>query len=103
MPGMPVVGRPTIQLQTGCDRLRPNHWRHRQLLESRHEEDALLNYWQSVVSDFTLRDLTMPMDKLPALSGLTNNARLLSGDEYYAGLWRSCFPIDLLWVAKAHI
>jgi len=56
---------------------RPDHWRHRQVLESPQENDAMLKYWRSVVSDFTLRDLAISLDKLPALSTLANSVRLL--------------------------
>jgi hypothetical protein len=75
-------------------------------------EQDLTRVWQRIVEDFTKRDLTHRMDKLPAISGVAwQMARFLSvvdsrgisaGDRislYYAGLWLEDLPVSLLWNA----
>lgn len=53
--------------------------------------------WYDVLSAYTQRSLTVPSDKLPALSGLASEFARHVGDEYVAGLWRNNLPQDLLW------
>ncbi|KAI8624349.1 heterokaryon incompatibility protein-domain-containing protein [Xylariaceae sp. FL1651] len=53
--------------------------------------------WETVVESYSVRQLTVATDLLPALSGL---ARRLSSPElgtYLAGLWSSQLPDALLW------
>lgn len=60
----------------------------------------LFGGWHKLVSDYCSRDLTVPQDKLTAVSGLAQTyARILklSGKDYLAGLWRHRLPDDLLW------
>jgi hypothetical protein len=53
--------------------------------------------WIHLVEDYTSRKLTMEQDKLPALPGLANLIAADTGDEYFAGLWKSSFLIGLTW------
>lgn len=58
----------------------------------------LQSFWFQLVMEFTARKLTFETDKLPALAGLANQIRRQTGGEqYFAGLWRSCFHRQLLW------
>lgn len=55
--------------------------------------------WGELVRSYCHRRLTLPKDKLPAISGL---AKWMSrgthrGDKYFAGLWWSHMPRSLLW------
>jgi hypothetical protein len=59
---------------------------------------ALSDFWHNTVRDFAARALTVPADKLPAMSGLASALHHVTGDEYLAGLWRSTFYADLLWM-----
>ena len=56
--------------------------------------------WRNVVQNFTSRDLTVPTDRLPAVSGLAS--ALHEGDRgcYLAGLWESEISNQLLWAAS---
>ncbi|KAH8904679.1 HET-domain-containing protein [Coniochaeta sp. PMI_546] len=54
-------------------------------------------YWQGTVGDFTTRDLTEPLDKFPALSGLASAVQDITGSAYVAGLWSDNFVSDLAW------
>jgi hypothetical protein len=53
--------------------------------------------WPQIVEDYCSRELTRNMDKLPALSGLVEALREVSGDKYVAGLWMSKLCSQLLW------
>lgn len=60
-----------------------------------------LEFWHSVVRDYSSRYLTDATDKLPALSGLAAALHQRTGDEYIAGLWKRSVLDDLLWMNKA--
>jgi hypothetical protein len=64
--------------------------------------------WQEIVKNYSALDLTYPMDRLPALSGLAHRmfarkAALKREGEYLAGLWRRDLPGSLYWHIKPHI
>jgi hypothetical protein len=69
-----------------------------------YEPDA--KFWRIVVEDYTCRDLTNPMDKLPALSGLASfcyteiSSRGVK-DSYLAGMWKSDLLQSLQWEARS--
>lgn len=54
--------------------------------------------WHAIVAEYTSRNLTVPEDKLPAIAGIAKefNSYLGGKEEYYAGLWKSVLPFDLL-------
>jgi hypothetical protein len=59
-----------------------------------------LGSWAGVVWSYTLRHLTKPSDRLPALSGLAKQYQEILDDEYVAGLWKkSLLQGGLLWQA----
>ena len=59
---------------------------------------AILNDWDEVVEYYTRCSLTHARDKLFAIAGLASMfKRHLKDDIYIMGLWRSQFPICLLW------
>ena len=53
--------------------------------------------WAGIVSDYTRRQLTYEMDKLPALSGLAHQRKSQTQDNYAAGLWKESILHDLAW------
>ena len=53
--------------------------------------------WESIVSAYTIGELTKPSDKLPAISSIAKKIRLIAKDQYVVGLWRSVLPRQLLW------
>ncbi|KAK6432426.1 hypothetical protein LTR95_011401 [Oleoguttula sp. CCFEE 5521] len=57
--------------------------------------------WLVAVTDFTMRSITYPSDRLPALAGLAAVTSDASRGLYAAGLWRteSQFLHGLLWMA----
>jgi len=62
------------------------------------DHQAVSSAWRRAVQEYTILDLTLPSDRLPALSGLAQAVlRLNPSDEYLAGLWRHSLSIDLLW------
>jgi hypothetical protein len=56
--------------------------------------------WQHIVVKYSMRDLTVPSDKLPAISGIASKIRKATHSEYLAGLWRNHLASDLLWGAS---
>lgn len=56
--------------------------------------------WKFLVTNYSSRALTDPMDKLPAISGLAQSFDKLSNGRngrYLAGLWEAHLPSALLW------
>ncbi|AEO71752.1 uncharacterized protein THITE_2028118, partial [Thermothielavioides terrestris NRRL 8126] len=63
-------------------------------------EEALLQVWDGVVWEYSKRKLTVPGDKLPAVSSVaTRLSELANGvlGRYYAGIWEATLPHALLW------
>lgn len=61
--------------------------------------NAVYEAWQHIVEKYSARDLTVPGDKLPAISGIAAKIRKATHSEYLAGLWKSNLASDLLWNA----
>lgn len=56
--------------------------------------------WHLMVSNYSTRELTNPLDKLPALAGLAQRFQKLSNERtghYLAGHWENDLPSSLLW------
>lgn len=53
--------------------------------------------WHHSLNLYTGRILTMPSDKLPAISGIANILQATNHDTYYAGLWGGNIIQDLAW------
>ncbi|XPS74640.1 hypothetical protein M3J09_006751 [Ascochyta lentis] len=58
-----------------------------------------LKTWHELVQRFTIRDLTVSTDRLPAISGLASALHPHIQSEYLAGLWKSALDTQLLWVS----
>lgn len=48
-----------------------------------------MEWRELIVPNYTWRGMTVPSDKLPALSGIANIIGNSSGDQYLAGIWLS--------------
>lgn len=59
--------------------------------------DDLPSLWRRLVGNYTSRRLTMPDDKLPAISGLAGMFQILHDGEYLAGIWKHELHSGLLW------
>ena len=55
--------------------------------------------WYEMLEDHCQRDLTFPMDKLPAISGIAAAVQKVIGDTYLAGLWQNDIASGLAWVS----
>ncbi|PMD41000.1 HET-domain-containing protein, partial [Hyaloscypha variabilis F] len=53
--------------------------------------------WYKAVSAYTNRELTDPIDKLPALAGASSRFNVFLNDAYAAGIWGGDLPQGLLW------
>lgn len=57
--------------------------------------------WHNLVEQFTSRALTVPSDRLPAISGLSNalgRSQRYSQSDYIFGMWKQIFFFDLCWI-----
>jgi len=60
--------------------------------------------WDAVVELYSMANLTFPIDKLTALSGIASSISIgdktAVADGYLAGLWQSSLPSHLLWTTE---
>ncbi|KAK4691159.1 hypothetical protein P7C71_g5781, partial [Lecanoromycetidae sp. Uapishka_2] len=61
------------------------------------EYSAAMQHWEKVCETFTERALTLSSDRALAIAGIAQIFAELSGDQYIAGLWKSCLHSGLLW------
>lgn len=105
LPGMDIVSarstHPTIT-QWDCFESHGNEMEHRFLRETPLPRDpSMLEKgltWGYIVKEFTRREISEDKDRLPALAGLAEKFRDVTGFEYLAGIWRQELPGALLWV-----
>ncbi|KAK1981015.1 heterokaryon incompatibility protein [Colletotrichum cereale] len=62
---------------------------------------AAFEQWHAIVSEFSARQLSYGLDKLPALSGLASVVQKKTGSFYVAGMWRENFVRDMNWYSPA--
>lgn len=53
--------------------------------------------WTCLVKEYTACNLTVPGDKLIAISGIAKHIAALVEDDYVAGMWRRTLEGELLW------
>lgn len=58
------------------------------LIPIQHDTYKILDEWHDLVSSYSRRSLTVPEDKLPALSGIAAEFHRLTNDTYLAGIWQ---------------
>jgi len=58
---------------------------------------SLCNLWHRLVKEYSVRHLTFPSDKLPAISGLATRFQEAGLGKYVAGLWVKNIIKDLIW------
>ncbi|KAK4235151.1 hypothetical protein C8A03DRAFT_46660 [Achaetomium macrosporum] len=56
--------------------------------------------WTCLVKEYTACDLTVPSDKLTAISGIAKHIASLLQDDHVSGMWRSHLEGELLWYVK---
>ena len=54
-------------------------------------------FWQSIVSNYSMRSLSDNLDKLPAISGIANTIQRRTKSQYIAGIWMDNAISDLCW------
>ncbi|KAI1422276.1 heterokaryon incompatibility protein-domain-containing protein [Xylaria sp. FL1777] len=59
--------------------------------------------WGRILDDYARLNLTVPGDRLPAISGLARRMQGPPQDRYLAGIWESDLPDALFWKAPYHI
>ncbi len=66
-------------------------------LPSLKKKSRIYKLWHHLVSEYTLRRLSHPSDKLPAISGIAHKFYDVTKSDYLAGLWTNNVVQDLLW------
>ena len=61
-----------------------------------------IEHLSKICETFTQRTLSVSSDRALAISGIAQVFAESSGDQYIAGLWKSCFVSGLLWKTKDH-
>ncbi|KAI0400752.1 heterokaryon incompatibility protein-domain-containing protein [Xylaria palmicola] len=56
-----------------------------------------IDHWGRICETFTQRELALSSDRALGIAGIAQIYAELSGDQYIAGLWKSCFHAGLLW------
>jgi hypothetical protein len=62
--------------------------------------ELMLEDWYDLVGAYSNRKLTIPTDRILAISGIVKVYSRKFGDEYLAGLWKSTFCWAILWTAS---
>jgi hypothetical protein len=57
--------------------------------------------WTEIILQYSMMNLTLASDKLPALSGIARRQYEVTGDDYLAGMWRRDLAYQLAW-SKFH-
>ena len=70
-------------------------------LPSLKKKSKIYELWHYLVSEYTLRHLSRPSDKLPAISGIAHKFYTVTKSHYLAGLWTDNLAQDLLWHSSA--
>jgi hypothetical protein len=53
--------------------------------------------WSAIIKNYSSRNITDPLDRLPALAGIIGELEEVWIDKCIAGLWNKSFPEHLLW------
>ncbi|RWA04999.1 hypothetical protein EKO27_g10102 [Xylaria grammica] len=61
--------------------------------------ETVLKEWRELVEVYARRNLSVPLDRLPAMSSIAKKFGSALQDDYLAGHWRSNFPLDLMWLS----
>ncbi|KAF2656521.1 HET-domain-containing protein, partial [Lophiostoma macrostomum CBS 122681] len=72
------------------------------LLDSSEPKSQGREMWRRLVETYCTCDLTNPLDRLPALSGLAQKMNIELQDLYMAGLWLGGLKKDLAWFRDPH-
>lgn len=67
------------------------------MFQGLYENNRACRHWMNIVEEYTKRELTYALDKLPAISGVAEVWAQALGDSYLAGIWLSHLPGALLW------
>lgn len=63
----------------------------------RNDEQSWLEFWSTIVRQYSECSLTFGTDKLVALSGIAKQVRAALKDTYVAGMWRKRLELQLFW------
>ncbi|RYP63125.1 hypothetical protein DL771_009419 [Monosporascus sp. 5C6A] len=59
--------------------------------------EGLIGAWWEILVEYGPKELSVPEDKLPAISGIARVMQERTGDEYLAGLWKGHLIEGLCW------
>jgi hypothetical protein len=59
-----------------------------------------LDYWRSIVRDYTQKFLSFPNDKLSAIAGIAQLYAQFFNSRYLVGMWEFAFLSELMWCSN---
>ncbi|KAK0710170.1 heterokaryon incompatibility protein-domain-containing protein, partial [Lasiosphaeria miniovina] len=65
--------------------------------DGREHFQTAMRYWNDLLEVYTKRKLSVPTDRIMAISGIAQRYGAACGGEYLAGLWKDALPNALLW------
>lgn len=71
-------------------------------LENPTNEKKRKDLWMGIVAEFTCRSITVPTDRLPAMSGMASRYQSIIGGRYLAGIWETYLMEGLSWGRSLH-
>jgi hypothetical protein len=87
-----------------ASRLEPHHGSQIELMAEALSQPMCEKFEESSWARFTVSysgcEVTYVTDTFPAISGIVQRIQQLTGDQYYAGLWKKHFLEGLLWRTK---
>lgn len=63
----------------------------------KHSGSFSLKHWHDLVIIYIQRKMSVPTDRLPAISGIVTKISDMVADVYLAGMWRSVIRHEILW------
>lgn len=61
------------------------------------KREDVLKSWYELVGAYSKRNITVPLDRLPAMSGIAQSFASALQDNYFSGHWQSNLAYDLMW------
>ncbi|KAK5658177.1 hypothetical protein OQA88_2150 [Cercophora sp. LCS_1] len=58
---------------------------------------SVIEHWRYLLQGYTHRELSIPKDRILAMSGIAETYGAVFRDQYLAGLWRFAIQSELLW------
>lgn len=91
----------TCEKAVSFDTLPTQQTEHISVIQRKSSSDRFsLDYWRTIVRDYTRRFLSYPNDKLSAIAGIADLYSQFFESRYLAGLWEFALLSELMWCSN---